>query len=317
MDSAMGSDRRAIGRRVSINDSATKEEIAFIQARLRAFNLEETNGKFDYPGEEDPGLVIRLAVKDSGGAVVAGISTSSILGVMWLEVLWTAQEHRGRGIASWLILEAERIAYEKGCVGAGTWTFDWQGADFYPRIGFSLNGIYDGYPLGMTEHVLSKRLPSPEGVREEVSCRASRNELDGFTLVTDPTQDEMRIVGKGLHEFCVAHAGDEMNNPGINVRLVLRDEDGNLVGGLLASTTIRILALEELWIDERYRGHGLGRRLVTEAERIAQAHGCIAAQGCCLSFQAPDFFHRLGYESFGAVDVYIDGYTEDLLIKRL
>lgn len=303
--------------RFAITDSPTKDEMALIERNLEAFNQEETGGKMHHPGTEDPGLAFSLAVRGPERDVVGGVSVSSVLGVMWLEVLWTAEAHRGRGIASWLILEAERIAHEKGCVGAGTWTFDWQGADFYPRIGFTLNGIYEGYPLGMTEHVFSKRLPSPPAVREAVRHRAAQNEQDGFTLLTEPTQDEMRIVGKGLHEHCVAHAGDEMENPGINVRLVVRDSDGKLVGGLLASTTIRIMALEALWVDEPHRGRGYGRELITEAERIAVAHGCVAVQGNCLSFQSPEFFHKLGYESFGVVDVYMDGYTEDLLIKRL
>ena len=44
-----------------------------------------------------------------------------------------ALELRRRGLASWLVLEAERIAHEKGCVGAGTWTFNWQGVGYdYP-----------------------------------------------------------------------------------------------------------------------------------------------------------------------------------------
>jgi GNAT superfamily N-acetyltransferase len=302
---------------LTISDSPTKEEIACIQAGLRKFNLNETNGRFDYPGEEDPGLAFDLAVKDSAGEVVGGINVSSILGVMWLEVLWVADAHRGRGLASWLVLEAERIAYEKGCVGAGTWTFDWQGADFYPRIGFDLNGIYEGYPLGMTEHVLSKRLPSPNEVRRKTGRRVTRNRQDGYTLVEEPTRDQMRIVGKGLEAYCVAHAGDERGNPGIRVQLVVRGPDGRAVGGLLATTTIQIMALEELWIDARYRGRGHGRKLVEEAERIARAHGCIAVQGNCLSFQSPGFFHKLGYESFGVVDVYMADYSEDLLIKRL
>jgi len=58
-------------------------------------------------------------------------------------------------------------------------------------------------------------------------------------------------------------------------------------------------------------------RLVTEAERIAKAHGCVAVQGTCLSFQAPGFFRKLGCEMFGTADVFLDGHTQDQLIKQL
>jgi len=302
--------------RFTVADDPTEEEIALVRTKLDEHNLAQTNGAYHFPGSEEPGLAFDLAVRGPEGAIVGGINVSSLLGVMWLEVLWVAEEHRRRGLASWLVLEAERIAREKGCIGAGTWTFDWQGADFYPRIGYGLRGVYDGYPLGMTEHVLSKRLPSPSSVREAAGRRTAENRRQGYALVTDPSKDEMKVAHRGLREHCITHVGDGDAYAGSQVRIALRDEGGNLAGGLTASTPVHVLALEEIWVAETYRGRGHGRRLIEEAERIAKSQGCIAGQGCCLSFQTPDFFHKVGYESFGTVDVYMDGYTEDLLIKR-
>jgi len=56
---------------------------------------------------------------------------------------------------------------------------------------------------------------------------------------------------------------------------------------------------------------------VIEAERVAKAHGCVAVQGTCFSFQAPGLFRKLGYEAFGTADVLLDGHTQDYLIKQL
>ena len=108
-----------------------------------------------------------------------------------------------------------------------------------------------------------------------------------------------------------------MAYPQIAPRLVLEDGSGAAVGGLQAFATIRNLVLEAIWIDERYRGRGHGRRLLLEAERIAKEAGCCAVSARCLSFQAPGFFRQLGYATYGVVDVAIDGHTEHLLIKRL
>ncbi len=309
-------DRGAALNRLSISDAPAKEEQALISSSLHGYNVEETGGRFDFPGREEEGFAVDLAVRDSKGVVVGGINAGSVLGVMWLEVLWVDEAHRRRGLASWLVLEAERIAHEKGCVAAGTWTFSWQGADFYPTIGYELRGIFDGYPFGVTEHVLTKRLPGPT-TRRKIASLAARSERDGYRLDPNPARDDMRVVGKGLYDYCVRHAGEEMDYPGIAVHLVLRDEEGRAVGGLEAYTTIRIMALEVLWIDSRYRGQGYGRELLTRAERIAREHGCISVSSHCLSFQSPGFFHRLGYGAFGSVDAYMDGHTEDLLIKRL
>lgn len=291
--------------RFAISDDPTKAEIAYIKRALQEYNLAQTDGKFSYPN-----LELELALKGPSGDIVGGISVSSVLGVMFLEVLWVADAYRRKGLGGRLVLEAERIAQEEGCIAAGTWTFSWQGPEFYPSIGYKLIGIYDGYPLGITEHVLMK----PLSTRNRAT---SDDESDGFHIIPDPAKEEMRVVYDGFREFCVAHAGDEMRNPGIDVQLVLRDYQGHVIGGLLASTTIRIMAVEEIWIDPAHRGQGYGRELVMEAERIAATHGCVAVQSTCFSFQAPGFFDSLlGYETFGVADVYPDGFTETYLIKK-
>lgn len=292
------------------------QEMEFVGAGLAQFNHLATRGRFPYPGDSEPGLALELALKDADGAIVGGVSTSSVLGVMWLETLWVADDVRRRGLATWLVLEAERLAQEQGCVGAGTWTFDWQGSEFYPTIGYTLRGVYDGYPGGVTEHVLTKRFPDDATVRSAES-RIARSRRDGFSLVARPTPDEMRVVRNGLRRFCVQQAGEEIHAPDVSVRLALREGAGEVVGGLVAFPTIRNLVIDGLWIDARYRGRGQGQRLVAAAEEMAYDAGCRAVSSRCLSFQSPGFFRRMGYETYGVVDVYLDGITENLLIKRL
>jgi len=302
--------------KLSIHTKPTEEEWGLIESQLALHGLHATGGRMHFPGTEDPGLALKLAIRDPSGQIVGAVTTSSVLGVMWLEVLCVSDVHRRRGLASWLVLEAERIAHEKGCVGAGTWTFNWQGPEFYPIIGYKLCGVYDGYPFGITEHILAKRLPDAASwlaVRKHIE----RNQRDGYALVAQPTDDDMRVVYRGFHEFCVRNAGEEMNTPGIAVRLALKDPAGQVVGGLDAATTIRTMVLEAIWVDERFRRAGHGRRLLLEAERIAKEAGCSAVSTHCLSFQAPEFFHQAGYTTYGRVDVAVDGHTEHLLIKRL
>ncbi len=302
--------------RLSVCHALSRDEQAFLAEQLHKHNAEATGGRHGFPGEDESGLAFEMAVKDAHGRTVGGVSVSSVLGVMWLEVLWVADEFRRRGLASWLVLEAERIACEKGCVGAGTWTFNWQGPDFYPTIGYDLRGVYDGYPFGVTEHVLTKRLPDDASL-SGAADRIARLRREGFALVPSPAGDEMRIVERGFHEFCARNAGEEMHYPEGGVQLALRDGGGRVVGGLDAFMTLRVMVLETLWIESRYRGQGYGRTLLMEAERAAREAGCVAVSSHCLSFQSPGFFHRVGYSSFGTVDVYVDGHTEDLLIKRL
>ena len=63
--------------------------------------------------------------------------------------------------------------------------------------------------------------------------------------------------------------------------------------------------------------HGYGRRLLQTLEQEARAQQCHLAILDTYSFQAPDFYQRLGYEVFGVIDGYPRGYQKVFLKKRL
>jgi N-acetylglutamate synthase-like GNAT family acetyltransferase len=91
---------------------------------------------------------------------------------------------------------------------------------------------------------------------------------------------------------------------GVGINLVSRDSEGRVVIGVGASTMLREMYLAVLWVDERCRGLRLSIELLMAAERIAKENGCIAAQTYALSFQAPEFFQRVGFEVFGISNGY-------------
>lgn len=92
---------------------------------------------------------------------------------------------------------------------------------------------------------------------------------------------------------------------------------GTLIGGLWGRTVYDWLFVELLIVPESLRGHGLGTALLSRAEEAARARGCI---GVCLDsfdFQAPDFYRKLGYEEFAALDSPRHGFKRHFLAKRL
>jgi ribosomal protein S18 acetylase RimI-like enzyme len=225
---------------------------------------------------------------------------------MYLETLWVADEYRKRGYGRDLVLAAERAGFENGCITSQTWSLSFQAPGFYQRIGYEVLGIYDGYPDGITESVLGKRIqPHQRGCLEENGQ---------FSITDDVTEAEMNIVYAGLGRYVDEQIGNQRD--GIGVKLVIRDSTDDVIGGLLAFTTMRNLVIELVWLDERYRGRGLGRKLLLEAERIAKDNGGIAVQASALSFQSPEFFRRMGYTVFGISDGYPDPVKEYYLIKK-
>jgi ribosomal protein S18 acetylase RimI-like enzyme len=111
--------------------------------------------------------------------------------------------------------------------------------------------------------------------------------------------------------------GCSSSQPGVEISLVLRDGDGQVIGGILCDTFLRCLYVDVLWVDEQYRGSGHGEALMTEAEQIARAHGCTFAHTTTFSYQAPDFYQHLGYRVFGVIEDYPDGIKQYFLKKPL
>lgn len=288
-----------------MNEARTDAEAALIRERLREHDLDATAG-----GLARPGVQFAVAARGPQGDIVGGITCSTELSVMWLEVLWVADEHRNRGLGRALLHAAEGIGRSHGCVACQTWTFSWQGPWFYPKAGYRLLGIYEGYPDGITEHILMKRLTG-------AAAPAAAPEA-AFTILGSPTAADLEPVYDGFHEFCLSHVSPERrNDPGLSVRLILRDREGEVVGGILASTTLRILVPEHLWVAAPLQRCGYGRALLQEAERLAADRGCLSSRVAAYSFQAPDFFQRLGYRSHAVSDAFPAPFSQHYLIKML
>ena len=271
------------GQTFSIRDDPTVEEMDRVQNAVEEEKRTQTHGEIDQPGIE-----IALALKDAQGQVQGGVIASTVFRVMHLEVLWVSDDLRGKGYGSQLVLAAEQIGFAGGCFTAQTWTFSFQGPKFYPTIGYQPLGVYDGYPGGITEHVFMKRLSSDQANIRELGIP----DAQGLILTTDVSEEDKKIMHAGLHRHVKTNIGD--GDKGIKIRLVLKDQAGELIGGLSAWTTLSNLIFDHIWIAEGFRGKGLGKRLMVEMEGIARENGCIASQAYCFSSWLPAFLKKWG-----------------------
>ena len=76
----------------------------------------------------------------------------------------------------------------------------------------------------------------------------------------------------------------------------------DIVGGLIGSTSYGWLLVKILWVADEMRRRGLGGRLLTQAEALAQARECHGAWLDTSSADAERFYARLGYKPFGVLE---------------
>jgi len=145
----------------------------------------------------------------------------------------------------------------------------------------------------------------------------AQSNIPGFTIIENPSNEEMSEVQKGLEDYNMSQTNGEFNSPQPWLSLVLKDHDENIVGGLQTSTLYWTQYLEILWVDKKYRGRGYGKDLVLEGHRLAKNQGCVSSHTYTFSWQAPDFYQSVGYKIIAVYDGYVEGIKEYILMKRL
>ena len=95
----------------------------------------------------------------------------------------------------------------------------------------------------------------------------------------------------------------------------IRNAAGELIAGFNGYTWGGCCELSHVWVDERYRGQGLGALLLRAAEAEAVARGCARIVVATHSFQAPGFYERLGFEKKYAIEGRPKGYSDIIYVK--
>jgi GNAT superfamily N-acetyltransferase len=91
------------------------------------------------------------------------------------------------------------------------------------------------------------------------------------------------------------------------LNIILKDNSGNFIGGLSASTYWEWLDIDDFYIPEEFRGKGIGASLIQTAETIAVKRGCTRCFLSTFEFQARGFYEKQGYYVAGKLEDYPPG----------
>jgi GNAT superfamily N-acetyltransferase len=97
----------------------------------------------------------------------------------------------------------------------------------------------------------------------------------------------------------------------------IRSDAGEIIAGLSGYTWGGCAEISYLWVHHRHRGRGLGKKLLQAAEMEARRRGCRRLVVMTHSFQAPQFYERLGYEHRFAIEGQPRDHSNMVYIKLL
>jgi GNAT superfamily N-acetyltransferase len=121
-------------------DKALPEHREAIFKLLDAYNDERT-------GFPDPVSPLTLLLQEPGkDAIIGGLWGVSYWRWLFVDLLFVPASHRGQGLGTALLRQAEAKARERGCIGVWLLSFSFQAPRYYPRHGYAAFGSIDEYP---------------------------------------------------------------------------------------------------------------------------------------------------------------------------
>ena len=133
--------------------------------------------------------------------------------------------------------------------------------------------------------------------------------------IEDLTKEEAAYIGGKINEI-VPRETDADEETFV---LKIENENGEIIGGCIAQAYEyhwSRMFLDTLWVDERWRHHGLGSVIIREVERIAREKGCRVVTLGTASYMARPFYEKHGYAVFTTLKKP-NGFISYSLVKYL
>ncbi|MEG7472025.1 GNAT family N-acetyltransferase [Serratia marcescens] len=123
---------------------------------------------------------------------------------------------------------------------------------------------------------------------------------------------------------CIAEGLERFNDTQIvygarlPMAVVVKDPaSGDVLGGITGRSSLGLLFLDLFYLPEALRGTGLGSELLRRFEQEGRRRGCLSAVLYTISFQAPEFYQRHGWQRMGEVPCLPPGTSRIFMSKTL
>lgn len=139
-----------------------------------------------------------------------------------------------------------------------------------------------------------------------------------WKITKSKAKDKNTVIDK-IVAFNRQKLGLSQNDPSFKLLNYSIKLDRILIGGInsILYFKVSVLFINQLFVDEKYRGQRLGSALLEKVENEAKAHGSKIAHLDTFDWQAKDFYIKHGYEVFGILDDCPEGHKRYYMKKKL
>ncbi|BBM36512.1 GNAT family N-acetyltransferase [Pseudoleptotrichia goodfellowii] len=121
--------------------------------------------------------------------------------------------------------------------------------------------------------------------------------------IEDCNDEEKEYLISKLVEYNLSKVPATQEVNFVNFDKKIKNEKGEIIAGIISRMYCwNCIYVDTLWVSEKYRGKGIGEKLLKEVEKEASINKLYLVHLDTFDFQAKDFYERYGYEVFGVLN---------------
>lgn len=282
---------------IQIADQAKEEDVRYVGLSLRDYNQ-------SIIGEQEVHPFQMVILNED--TLIAGATGVNIWGWCCLEQFWVAPDYDHTDLKDQLLKLIQNEAVKYDIHKLHTKAIFEEEIEFYQKNYYQIFGELEDRPPGYTCYYFKS---------EDLKYHPVNLEPDyTFLLNNQVTQEYTTILNEKINRDLDKRLGPI---PFKQVRLFARDGQDQIIGGLSGYIGWGWFYVSTLWVDERYRGQGLGRDLLTKGEENVLEFGVDKIFLGTTEFQARGFYEKNGYQVFATMDDLPPGYKNFMMRKNL
>ena len=284
--------------KIVIEEQSYPDDILAIRRGLGAFNVRRVPELKDYLSAD-----LDVIKRAENHQIIGGVLGEVSWGWLYIDTLWVDEALRGGGHGRMLLMVIEQEAYRRGARGSYLFTTSFQALPFYQKYGYEIFGQVQDRPPGHTFYYLRK--PKIDPVRMRLT--------EDYAIQDPPDPNDHHFVEQQL----IAHSREHVAIDYHRLNVLLRDENNQVLGGMVGGTYWQWYDMLFFWIDNSLRGQGYGKLMLETAEHEILRRGAIGIALDTADFQAHSFYRHQGFEIVGTLNNRPTGHVSYFMKKRL